>query len=221
MLDIKATGYVKFFAICLLGIALAGCETVYYSTLEKFGVEKRDILVDRVGEARDAQQEARQQFESSLEQFIAVTNFSGGDLEKQYRDLKAEFEESEARANEVHERIASLENVSEDLFEEWQDELGQYTNQDLRRASQRQLQQTQASYARLIKTMKAAERKMDPVLAALRDRVLFLKHNLNARAIASLKAKRDVIRTDVAALVRDMNKSIDEADRFIKTMEQR
>jgi hypothetical protein len=60
---------------------------------------------------------------------------------------------------------------------------------------------------------------MEPVLAALRDRVLFLKHNLNARAIASLKSERDVIKTDVAALIRDMNKSIDEADRFIKAME--
>lgn len=219
MLNIKATGYVKFFAVCLLGIALAGCETVYYSTLEKFGVEKRDILVDRVGEARDAQQEAKQQFESSLEQFIAVTNFSGGDLEDQYRKLKAEFEDSEDKANQVRERIASLERVSEDLFDEWRGELGQYSNPDLRRSSQRQLQQTEASYGKLIKAMKAAERKMDPVLAALRDRVLFLKHNLNARAIASLKSQRDVIKTDVSALVRDMNRSIDEADRFIKAMQ--
>jgi predicted nucleic acid-binding Zn-ribbon protein len=172
-----------------------------------------------VGKTRDAQQEAKQQFESSLEQFISVTNFSGGDLEKQYRDLKAEFEDSEDRANEVHERIASLEGVSEDLFDEWHDELGQYTNPDLRRRSQRRLNDTRASYSRLIKVMKSAEQKMEPVLAALRDRVLFLKHNLNARAIASLKADRDVIKTDVAALVRDMNKSIDEADRFIKAME--
>jgi hypothetical protein len=219
MPGMKSLMHLNLFVVCSFALALVGCETVYYGTMEKFGIEKRDILVDRVGKTRDAQQEAKQQFESSLEQFISVTNFSGGDLEKQYRDLKAEFEDSEDRANEVHERIASLEGVSEDLFDEWHDELGQYTNPDLRRRSQRRLNDTRASYSRLIKVMKSAEQKMEPVLAALRDRVLFLKHNLNARAIASLKADRDVIKTDVAALVRDMNKSIDEADRFIKAME--
>jgi hypothetical protein len=215
----KALTHIKLFPIYFLALFLVGCETVYYGTLEKFGIEKRDILVERVGDARDAQQEAKQQFESSLEQFIAVTNFSGGDLEKQYRKLKAEFDDSEDKADEVHKRIASLEQVSKDLFDEWRRELGQYTNQDLRRSSRRQLRDTQASYTRLIKAMKFAERKMKPVLAALRDRVLFLKHNLNAQAIASLKSERDVIKTDVAALVRDMNKSIAEADRFIKAME--
>ncbi|MGD8999638.1 MAG: DUF2959 domain-containing protein, partial [Granulosicoccaceae bacterium] len=194
--------HLNLFVVCSFALVLVGCETVYYGTMEKFGIEKRDILVDRVGEARDAQQEAKQQFESSLEQFIAVTNFSGGELEEQYRKLKAEFEDSEARANEVHERISSLERVSDDLFEEWRQELEQYTNPDLRRTSQRQLGKTRASYSRLITAMKSAEGKMEPVLAALRDRVLFLKHNLNARAIASLKADRDVIKTDVAALVR-------------------
>jgi Skp family chaperone for outer membrane proteins len=215
----KALTHVRLLPIYFLVLFLTGCETVYYGTLEKFGIEKRDILVERAGDARDAQQEAKQQFESSLEQFIAVTNFSGGDLEKQYRKLKAEFDDSEDKANEVHERIASLEQVSKDLFNEWRSELDQYTNQDLRRSSQRQLRDTQASYTRLIKAMKSAERKMKPVLAALRDRVLFLKHNLNANAIASLKSERDVIKTDVAALIRDMNKSIAEADRFIKAME--
>jgi len=33
-------------------IASTGCATAYYSTLEQFGIEKRDVLVDRVKEAR-------------------------------------------------------------------------------------------------------------------------------------------------------------------------
>ena len=68
--------------------------------------------------------------------------------------------------------------------------------------------------------MKRAERKLDPVLNAFRDRVLFLKHNLNAQAIASLRTNRKAIESDIAALVGDMNRSIAEADRFIKTMSE-
>ena len=191
---------------------------MYYSTMEKMGIEKRDILVDRVDGAREAQQAAKEQFESALEQFIAVTNYSGGDLEKQYKTLKGEYEDSVSRAEAVRDKIQSVEDVADALFKEWEEELKEYSNQDLRRSSEQQLRATRKSYSTLIKTMKAAEKKIDPVLAAFNDRVLFLKHNLNANAVASLKTQKKAVETDIQALIRDMNKSIAEADRFIKSM---
>lgn len=202
----------------LAAALLAGCQSAYYGAMEKFGIEKRDILVDRVDDARDAQQDAKQQFESALAQFIAVTNFSGGELEAQYNKLKSEFDDCESRANAVHKRIDDVERVAGDLFKEWEKELAQYTSADLRRSSQKQLDTTRARYRELIGSMKRAEKKLDPVLAAFRDRVLYLKHNLNARAIASLKTERARMQADIAALVADMNRSIAEADRFIRDM---
>lgn len=203
----------------LLCIALlTGCQSAYYGAMEKFGYEKRDILVNRVEDAREAQQEAKQQFESALAQFIAVTNFSGGELEQQYNKLKDEFEDSESRASAVRKRISDVERVAGDLFKEWEKELTEYTSPDLRRSSQRQLNMTRSRYHEMIGAMKRAEKKLDPVLDAFRDRVLFLKHNLNARAIASLKTDRAKIQSDIATLVADMNRSIAEADRFIKDM---
>lgn len=208
----------KFPAWVVAAALLAGCQTAYYGVMEKFGYEKRDILVDRVDDAREAQQAAKKQFESALAQFIAVTDFSGGELEQQYNKLKGEFEDSESRADTVRKRIADVERVAQDLFKEWERELTEYTDPELRRESQRQLNLTRARYRELIGAMKRAERKLDPVLAAFRDRVLFLKHNLNARAIASLKSERAKMQADIATLVADMNRSIAEADRFIKDM---
>lgn len=201
-----------------LVVATAACQSVYYGAMEKLGYEKRDILVSRVDSAREAQQEAKQQFESALSQFIAVTDFRGGELEQQYNTLKDAYEESEQRANAVRKRIDEVERVAGDLFQEWTQELKEYTNPELRRASQRQLQSTRNRYRTLIVVMKRAEQKLDPVLAAYRDRVLFLKHNLNARAIASLRSERAKIEADIGALVADMNRSIAEADAFIKAM---
>lgn len=203
----------------LLAAALLGaCQSVYYGAMEKVGIEKRDILVDRVDGARDAQEQAKEQFGSALEKFIAVTNYSGGDLEAQYRMLKGEYEDSQARAQAVHARIHAVEEVADALFTEWQQELKQYSSAELRRSSEQQLRATKLSYANLIRTMKAAEKKIDPVLAAFNDRVLFLKHNLNASAIASLKTERRDVETDIQALIREMNASIAEADKFIRTM---
>ena len=60
--------------------ALVGCQTAYYSTMEQFGVEKRDILLDRIEQAQSAQEDGQEQFRSALEQFSAVVNFDGGEL---------------------------------------------------------------------------------------------------------------------------------------------
>lgn len=198
--------------------SMPGCQTAYYGAMEKLGIEKRDILVDRVQDARGAQQEAKEQFEDALEQFIAVTEFQGGALEARYRQLKAEFDASEAEAENVRGRIREVERVAKDLFAEWDKELGQFTNQAMRRSSERQLADTRRHYAVLSDKMRRAEGRIAPVLDAFRDRVLFLKHNLNAQAITSLRTDRAEVESDIAVLVTEMNKSIAEADAFIRRM---
>ena len=200
--------------------SLLGCESAYYKTMETMGYHKRDILVERVSEARDAQEEAKEQFESALEKFSSVLGFKGGSLQEKYDQLNAEYEKSEAKAAAVRSRIASVEDVAGDLFAEWQEELKQYTSSSLRQSSARKLRETQKKYAQLIMAMKRAEGKIDPVLSAFRDQVLYLKHNLNAQAIASLQTELTSIETDVAGLIKEMENSIKEANAFIRSMEK-
>lgn len=195
-----------------------GCSSIYYNTMDKMGVHKRDILVDRVEKARETQEETKEQFKSALERFTVVMNFKGGDLQEKYDKLSAEFERSEAKAQEVRNRIASVEDVAGALFKEWKAEIGQYTSETLRRDSRQKYDRTREQYDQLIVAMKKAEAKIKPVLDAFRDQVLFLKHNLNAQAIASLKGELASIETDVAALIQDMERSIAEADSFLKAM---
>lgn len=202
--------------IVLLGFA--GCSSMYYGAMEKIGVAKREILVDRVGEARKSQQEAKEQFASALEHFIAVTKVDGGELKVKYDRLNADFQRSESRATEVRDRIAAVADVSDALFSEWKKELKQYTDASLRSQSERQLDETRRRYDDLMRTMRAASDRMDPILAKFRDQVLFLKHNLNAQAIAGLSATAGALEGDVSRLIADMEKSIREADEFIKAM---
>jgi predicted nucleic acid-binding Zn-ribbon protein len=210
---------VRFLLLVFL-ISVTGCSSLYYSGLEKIGIPKRDVMVHRVEKARDTQQETKQQFKSALEQFTAVANFKGGNLESTYNQLNSEYEASVQKADEVKKRISDIENVSEALFSEWETELTQYSNAALRQNSQQKLTTTQAHYKQLLTAMHQAEARIEPVLAVFRDQVLFLKHNLNAQAIASLKGQLGSVQTDVSALVSAMEKSINEADSFIKTMEK-
>jgi hypothetical protein len=203
----------------VLGL-MAGCQSAYYATMEKLGYHKRDLLVNRVQDARDTQEDAKEQFQSALEKFSEVINFKGGALEDKYNQLNAELERSEASAAEVHKRIDAVEDVSEALFREWQGELEQYTNANLRRASARQLEATRKRYTPLMRSMRRAEAKIEPVLSAFSDHVLFLKHNLNAQAVASLQGELTSIEADIDALIKEMEVAIAEADAFIKALEQ-
>ena len=209
---------IGFLSVLLLLLLTVGCQKAYYNTMEKFGVHKRDIMVDRVEEARDSQEDAKEQFQSALEQFTTVLDFKGGKLEDKYKTLQAEYDKSEAKAADVTKRIDAVEDVSEALFDEWENELDQYTNSSLRRDSERKMVQTRRQYEQLIKAMRKAEAKINPVLRAFHDQVLYLKHNLNAQAIASLQNELVKVEDDIADLVQEMEKSIGEANSFIKTM---
>ena len=205
----------RFLPLALL-LVLAGCSSAYYGAMEKFGVAKREILVDRVDASRKAETAAMEQFASALEHFLAVTKVDGGDLLKKYNDPNRELTRSEDRAKEVHDRIAAVEDVAEALFREWKQELGQYSSATLRNESQRELDATRRRYDTLVRLMHRAADRMDPVLDTFRDQVLFLKHNLNARALASLDTTNRTLDADVSQLIRDMEDSIHEAESFIK-----
>lgn len=206
--------------ICLVLASLPGCRSTYYKTWEKLGWAKRDILVDRIEDARDDQEKAKVQFQTTLERFRSVTQTSPTDLERRYNQLKSDYDRCEARAKAVRDQIASVEQVAGDMFKEWQTELNAYSSAELRRSSEEKLRTTRRRYDQLIGVMKQAEGKMQPVLTAFNDQVLFLKHNLNAQAIAELQKTAAGIETNVAALIADMEKSINEANSFIKEMEK-
>ena len=199
-------------------LLLQGCETLYFNTMEKVGVHKRDILIDRIEDSQDAQEEAKEQFTSALDQLKQITQFDGGDLESLYNKLNDEYEDSEEAAEEIHQSINQVESVAEALFSEWNGELKQYTSQSLRSKSQSKLKTTQRRYKKLIVALRKAERSIQPVLNTLKDNTLYLKHNLNARAVASLKDEFRAIDADIKALIQKMQKAISESDMFIEQL---
>lgn len=206
-------------SVCIAApLLLTGCQTAYYSAMEKVGIHKRDILVDRVEDARDAQTDTQEEFQTAYERLVTLTNFEGGEIEKVYNQLNGDYESSEAAAKRVSDKIDAVEDVAEDLFDEWQDELQQYSNQRLRAASERKLKETERQFNQLLRSMRRAESKMDPILATLKDNVLYLKHNLNAAAIAAIKGEFDSLKTEISALITDMSKAIEDSNEFIDTL---
>ena len=207
-------------ALAAAAILGSGCDSIYYKAMKKIGKEKRDILVSRVKDARASQADAQEEFKTTLERFQQIVHVEGSSLEDKYKKLNAELERTEDRAKQVKDRIDAVRDVSKDLFKEWSDELGKYSDRALRQESERELRETKRRTDALIASMAKAHARVEPVLVPLRDRVLFLKHNLNARALGALTRELSTVQTGVDELVADMQRSIAEADAFIKEMER-
>ena len=196
----------------------SGCSSIYYAAYEKIGVYKRDLLKKRVIEARDDQKAAQQQFKDALTRLKEITKFDGGEAERAYRDLKSEYDGCVTQADTVRKRIREVEAVSSDLFAEWEKEIGEISTPSLQSASRQQLTTTKQRYNDLHTALVSAEQTMSPVLRQFNDYVLYLKHNLNAQAIASLKGEAASITTEINRLIEQMNKSITRADECVKNM---
>lgn len=208
-------------AIVGTSLLLGGCQSAYYGAMEKVGYHKRDIMVDRVEDAKESQEEAQEQFSSALEEMQALLNHDGGDLESAYNKAKDEYESAQDAADDVTNRIDKVEDVAEALFDEWQTEIGEISKASLRRNSESKLKETRRSYTKLVKSMRRAESKMEPVLTAMKDNMLYLKHNLNAQAIGAIKGEFASLQTDISGLIKEMNKSIDESNKFIASLENK
>ncbi len=197
----------------------AGCQSLYDKSLEKFfGVEKRELLKKAVESVNSDQKKAQEEFKDALTVLKELYAFEGGDLERVYNKFKASYTDAQVQSDAVHKRIANMERTARSLFSEWNAEIRQYTNAAMAEDSKAQLAETKNRYTQLSRSVRESERSMKPVLKQLNDNVLYLKHNLNASAIGSLKGESALIESQIDELIKKMNASMEESDAFIKTM---
>jgi hypothetical protein len=202
---------------CAERIQQAARDTAY-SAYEFVGVEKRDLLKRRIAGAGEKQKDASESFQDALQVLQATYGEQGTDTEKIYKKLSGSYEESAERAEDVKESSEKMNTVAQDLFREWEKELGEIKTADLKARSRTSLRETRTRFSALHEALLQSERKMSPVLSKLKDHTLFLKHNVNAQSVASLKTESQRIESDIQALTADMNKAIQEAEAFVETM---
>lgn len=212
----KPMTFVRWLMVVLLLSMTAACSTAYYNALEKVGIEKRELLTDRLDDARDAQNDAQEAYLDALTQFRSVVSFDGGELETVYNKLNSEYEQAQSRADDYSARIASVESVAKALFREWEDELNEYQTASLKAQSAKQLAETKQRFNTVDRAMRRAERSFQPALSALHDKVLYLKHNLNAAAVGAIRTELVQMEEEADRLHQDVEAANTEAERFLR-----
>jgi len=206
--------------LLLLALATTGCRTSYYSVMETFGKHKRDLLRDALEDASEENLKAAEQFEDALTQLKELTGFDGGDLEKQYNAFKSDYDGCRDRSTAVRGRIEKVDRVAQDLFAEWERELKEIQNAQLRGRSQAKLTETRTRYQQVHAALTRSEATLEPVLSQMKDYVLYLKHNLNARAVGSIKDEALEIENEIGKLIAEMTRSIQETEGFLKVLDE-
>jgi len=209
---------IKTIQFLILTIFITSCSSAYYGAMEKVGVHKRDLLKKRVVNMKDSQKDTKEEFIDALTEFKKTVSFNGGKLETKYNKINKLYTKSNDQAEELKSRIKSVEKVSTALFKEWNKEIKEFTNPSLKQKSISQLNETKEKYAKMMSSMSRAESTLDPVLTVLKDNTLYLKHNLNAQAIKTLNAEKDLIENKISDLIKDMNKAILESEKFINEL---
>lgn len=207
-------------ALLSITLLLTGCQKAYYAAWEQLGKEKRHLLADEVEDVRDEQGQASEEFQDVLTRLKSMYGFDGGELEDFYLKLRDDYESCADRAESLENRIDNVKTIGADLFAEWESEIDMISNPGFKSRSRKNLTETRQRFARLERSMDRSRASMEPVLRRLNDYVLYLKHNLNARAVGALKQEADDIKLGVSSLIRDMQSSINEADRFLEHFEK-
>ncbi|SMF43371.1 DUF2959 family protein [Pseudobacteriovorax antillogorgiicola] len=209
------------YRLTLLAIVFSftsSCSTVYYNFWETFGKEKRDLLKDNIENAKDDQEDVNEQFKDTLTRIRTEYKFEAGALEDTYDRLSSDYEAAKAKAENLSERIDKVESIAEDLFNEWNQEAQEFSNQRYRNDSLSKLRQTKSKFATMLTSMRTVEKNLDPVLSKFKDQVMFLKHSLNAKALGTFRTEFKQIEKEIKSLSRDIDNSTREAEQFIATI---
>jgi len=131
---------------------------------------------------RDAQKTATDELVASIEAIKAKTG-TGADPGQSYDIARRALATCESRVRAAHNRIRVVETNGQDFFHQWSKENTEYEDRDLKESSRQNRVKLKASFESVIHDMWKADDACRPVLTAIRDQMLFLKHHRNAPAV--------------------------------------
>ena len=192
-------------------VFMTGCGGAYKAS----GQYKRDLLLNRVEKARQCHERAKNQFEVVLANYADIIDANAGDIRNEYNKLNRECKRARKISKDIYRKVKDVEDIGKPLFRNWEDELGEYNNEAIRRSSEEQLDITRRNYLKLVHSIKSTEGKTAVVLASVNDQVLFLSHNLNTKALTAFKKEVASLKLQVNGLVKHMQNAINEAEDFV------
>ena len=155
------------------------------SGLTQEGLKLTERFVKTSGETVKAIAETKVQIGKTLAVYNSLGD-EGKDRRKLYKNLMKEMDNCDKRVEGVRKRTAEMNGAASMYFEERGKSVESIGSEDLRARGQARLEESKAEYAHILELGQAAGGDYQGFMAKLRDQVLFLGHDLNPDALASL-----------------------------------
>ena len=189
-------------------LALGACQTSpYYAALEAVGVENRELLVDRVSDTRGSIGRAETEMQRLMRVYRETADADPNNIEGAYERLDDAYDDATGRVRGVENDIEAMKQVADDTFAEWERELALYQDAQLRAESAARLEEMRGRYAALERTLDEVQQSLDPVLFAFRDRVLYLKRNMNVATLADMKTQAPGLTEEVRSALAELERA--------------
>jgi hypothetical protein len=215
----KGQRLVRTLLVAAVVLFLTACQSSAPGSLKQASYPGLGALFDRVGDYQVAQQAAAEQFQSVKEQLSPLATAGGNTQGDSAADL-SEYDQTVEAAVAVSATIAAVKQAATATFQQWQTEIDVYTDAQLKADNQAKMGATWQSYQGMMQGVRASETKMNAVLAELNNYVTFLRGSPDASALASYRPNRNVIGSDIDALLLKMKSALGRSNEFIEDVQK-
>ena len=198
-------------------MVLGGLLASVSSAVAQEGHRQTDRLISRADRALRSIGEAKEQLQTTLEIYNSIFE-GGGDTRRIHRDLTRAIDRSEDRREDVRRRVADMESEAHTFFAQWMKSLDEISSESLRQRSQARLNEARVRYGEILTEGRTASAMFEPLMGALRDQVVFLGHDLNPSAIASLKPDAEKLNAQAESLLSGIERTQRKISGYIASL---
>lgn len=193
----------SFVAALAAGAAFTACAG---QTQRSQSVQQVDELLTHIERVQVETAVAKDAAHAVLSDLCALVSPSfKGDAAPAFAEFLESAELSEQQGEVLAKSVEPMQRAADELFHRWTKDLENFGNTRMRTRSQSRLDETRTRYQSILGATQAAQIALDAYNNDLKDHALFLRHDLNATSV-------ETIRGDVRLLneqIQDLDKRFD------------
>jgi hypothetical protein len=172
-------------ALTALAVTAAALFTVVPASAGNY--KQADKTGASIAEFRDEIVTIKKEVDAALVALDKVVTTADADPRKAFKDFDKAMPRLESAAAKAKKRSDDMKAKGQDYFKQWEKELAQVTNPEIRALAEKRKAQLQAAFDNIKTTMEPAKEQFNPWLADMKDVQTYLSNDLTVGGIDAAK----------------------------------
>lgn len=192
MKKFKSTHLVSAVSLAVAIAALAGCSSEPASPAARTGA--------KITDAADKINEGSAKIDMTLAALNDLVSNPSGDLAPKFQKFNASVDELQVTAIGVSNRVAEMRTSGTDYFKDWDQQIAQIKNEDIKNRSADRKNQVQKEFTDIKLAYTQASMAFRPFMSDLTDIQSALRTDLTAGGVSAVKGAAEKAKADGAQL---------------------